>query len=67
MPDLNECRITWLKPGFKDKGRLRVQHLCSGYEVQRETGIRDDWGLDELLAQIDALLEQNPLHAKYRR
>ena len=67
MPDINECRISWLKPGFKSAGKLRVQHLTSGYEVERpDIGLRDTWPLDEMLAEIDALVRVNPLNAKYR-
>lgn len=53
MIDIIDCRITWLKPFGKKKGRLRVQHMPTGHEVERETELRDDWGLDSLLAKLN--------------
>jgi hypothetical protein len=57
MVSINDCRISWLKPHAATVGRLRVQHLPSGLEAERQTALRDDWKLDDLLAQIDAKLE----------
>jgi hypothetical protein len=64
MPDINDCRISWLKPFAAKAGRLRVQHMPSGYEVERQTELRDDWKLDELLSQIDALLKGKNIYGE---
>src|SRR5262249_15802488 len=61
VTDINDCRISWLKPAFKAKGRLRVQHMPSGYEIMEvDIELKDKWPLDEMLAQLDALLEGDP-------
>lgn len=66
MPPLEDCRISYLRPFGAKFGRLRVQHMPSGHEIDRHgIALRDQWPLDEMLAEIDQMIQKSPLHPKY--